>query len=238
MRTLLLLFMVFLFNNSVLSQVKGGLTYSLKKPARAIRENRKRERENRLQTMLEDTIKANAYWQRMNRNALYIVPISYFKDAGRQGPDKTPVGIGIAYERFFNEFLSVKIPIETAFNSSYSRIALTLKLFPKGIADVNYVLGISAFRNRNSIHGLCYNSYGFVEGMYGRRVSTGIALDQILDIRISRKFLFSVTFGPGFNVSEKIEFPREPLYWDDYHLGYGTWSFFNFYMNCSLGYTF
>lgn len=232
-----------LCSSPVLGQLKDSvLNLNVKQKSKEIHSgNRRKKLEDKSQYKINSYSKSTesiVNWQTMKRNSISLIPISFCSDLGNQRPDKSTVGIGIAYERFVSKKVSLRLPIETAFNNSYNRVALTLKLFPAGIQSTNYVLGISAFRYSNLVQGYCYSDYGFVESMYGKRTSMGITMDQILDIWLSPKFFTSFTFGTGFNLQEYTSFPRVPVYWDKYYTGYGDFSFLNIYINCSISYNF
>jgi hypothetical protein len=101
---------------------------------------------------------ANTPWLSIRTNVLSIIPISYATVLGGQSSEDAPFGFGIVYERFFSKYISLKIPIEFGFNNSYSKIALSTKIFPKGVKDLKYAFGYQFFPSK---HLVCTFKNGF-----------------------------------------------------------------------------
>lgn len=132
-----------------------------------------------------------------------LVTISPF--VGYATPQLSDLGVGIGYERFLNEFVSAKLPLNFGLTTSMLQTGLGLKFYPAGHKrTVKYAVGPSLLLSR-SANGYTVqlfdstNNFWYEQQVDNPLTQFGFILNNYLNITIQENIYIGAEMGLGVN---------------------------------------
>ena len=148
-------------------------------------------------------------------NLLTVTPF-----VGYATPQFSDLGVGIAYERFVNDYIGVKLPVNFGLSSNMFQTGLGLKFYPAGHRRaVKYSVGPTLLLTRStnafSIQRFdSVNNFWFTEEIDNPLTQFGFVLNNSLNVTIQKNIYIGAELGLGLNYLNN--------YKDDSRIGVGT----------------
>lgn len=141
-----------------------------------------------------------------NKERVYgdnLLSVSPF--VGYATPQVSDLGVGFAYERFLNDFISAKLPVNFGLSTNLFQTGLGLKFYPAGHRSaVKYAVGPTLLLTR-STHGASVtrfdstNNFWFTEQVESPLMQFGFILNNSLNITIQKNIYIGAELGLGLN---------------------------------------
>ncbi len=132
-----------------------------------------------------------------------LVTVSPF--VGYASPQFSDFGVGVAYERFVNDYIGVKLPVNFGLSSNMFQTGLGFKFYPGGHKrPVKYAVGPTLLLTRSSgttsvqrFDSL--NNFWFTEEVDNPLMQFGFMLNNSLNITIQKNIYIGGEMGLGIN---------------------------------------
>jgi|GEM_PF-1557920 len=124
---------------------------------------------------------------------------------GYATPQISDLGIGLSYERFLNEYMSVSVPFTYGLGSNMIQTGLGLKLYPTGHErTVKYAIGPTLLFSRSSqgievLRQDTLNNFDFFEEIDNPLTQVGFMLTNSLNVTVQKKIYLGAELGLGLN---------------------------------------
>ncbi len=159
---------------------------------------------------------------------------------GYATPELSDLGVGISYERFLNEYMSAKLPLNFGLAAKMFQTGIGLKFYPTGHdRTIKYAVGPSLLftRSTDGFEVSRFDSTGmffYTEEVDNPLTQLGFALTNSLNMTIKKNIYIGAEMGIGINYINN--------YKEDLDSGFGGRSTGGpnvlFMFNLSMGYRF
>lgn len=124
---------------------------------------------------------------------------------GYATPQLSDLGVGLGYERFLNDYISAKLPLNFGLTTGMFQTGLGLKFYPAGHnRAVKYAIGPSLVYTRSSDGYIVQqfdstNNFWFEQKVENPLTQFGFVLNNSLNLTIQENIYLGVEMGLGLN---------------------------------------
>ena len=141
---------------------------------------------------------------------------------GYASPQVNDVGIGVAYERFLNNYISGKIPFNVGLSQNLLQSGIGLKFYPSGHKrTVKYAVGPTLLFGRSTATDFLgiQDSNGVYRTIEVENPLTqiGFMLTNSLNLTIQKNVYIGVEMGLGINYLNDFKYDSQQLYPNGYY---------------------